>query len=42
MTISGKCEILYELSKKLNVARKNGLLFIQINKLTKNIDSNLR
>ena len=42
MTISGKCENLYEINKKLIVARKNGLIFNQRNKLTINIPSHLR
>ena len=33
LTISGKSTILYELNKKLTVARQNGSVFNQINKL---------
>ena len=39
MTISGKCENLYEINEKLSVARKNGLTCNQINKLTINLYS---
>ena len=40
-TISGKSMGMYELSKKLTIARENGLIFNQINKLTIKIYSNL-
>ena len=40
-TISDKSMGLYELNKKLTVARQNGYIFNQINKLTKKIYSNL-
>ena len=40
-TISDKSMNLYELNKKLTVARKNGFKFNQINKLTIKIYSNL-
>ena len=34
MTISGKSMGLFEINKKLNVARQNGFMFNQVNKLT--------
>ena len=40
-TISDKSMGLYELNKKLTIARENGYIFIQINKLTIKIYSNL-
>ena len=40
-TISDKCMSMYELNKKLTVARGNGFIFNQINKLTIKIYSNL-
>ena len=40
-TISDKCMGMYELNKKLAIARGNGFKFNQINKLTINIYSNL-
>ena len=42
MTISGKSMNLYELNKKLTVARQNGFMFNQINKLTKKFYSHSR
>ena len=42
MTISGKSLGLFELNKKLNVAKQNGFMFNQINKLTINFYSHLR
>ena len=41
LTISDKSMILYELSKKLTVARGNGFVFNQLKKLTIKIYSNL-
>ena len=41
-TISDKSMNLYELLKKLTVARQNGFIFDQINKLTKKFYSHLR
>ena len=35
LTVSGKSINLYELNKKLTIARQNGFMFNQINKLTK-------
>ena len=40
-TISDKCVGMYELNQKLAIARKRGFIFIQINKLTIKIYSNL-
>ena len=40
-TISEKCMGMYELNKKLTIARENGFIFNQINKLTIKIYSNL-
>ena len=40
-TISDKSMGMYELNKKLTVARENGYIFNQINKLTMKILSNL-
>ena len=40
-TISEKCMGVYELNKKLSIARENGFKFNQINKLTMKILSNL-
>ena len=40
-TKSGKSWYMYELNKKLTIARKNGFIFNQINKLTIKILSNL-
>ena len=40
-TISDKSMGMYELNKNLAIARGNSFIFIQINKLTKNISSNL-
>ena len=40
-TISDKCMGMYELNKKLAIARGNGFIFNQINKLTIKIYSNL-
>ena len=40
-TISDKCMGMYELNKKLTIARENGFKFNQINKLTITIYSNL-
>ena len=40
-SISDKCMGMYELNKKLTVARENGYIFNQINKLTIKIYSNL-
>ena len=40
-TISDKCMGMYELNKKLSIARGNGFKFNQINKLTIKIYSNL-
>ena len=40
-TISEKSMGMYELNKKLTIARENGFIFIQINKLTIKIYSNL-
>ena len=40
-TISDKCMGVYELNKKLTIARENGFIFNQINKLTIKIYSNL-
>ena len=37
MALIGKSMNLYELSKKLTVARKNGFVFNQVNKLTKKL-----
>ena len=42
LTISGKSMDLYELNKKLTVARQNGFLFNQINKLTRKFYSHLQ
>ena len=42
LTISGKSMILYDLNKKLTVARQNGFMFNQINKLTIKFSSHLR
>ena len=42
LTISGKGMNLYELNKKLTVARQNGFMFNQINKLTIKFYSHLR
>ena len=42
LTISGKNMDLYELIKKLTVARQNGFIFSQINKLTIKFFSPLR
>ena len=39
--ISDKCMGMYELNKKLTLARENGFIFNQINKLTIKILSNL-
>ena len=41
-TISDKCMGMYELNKKLTIARGNNFIFNQINKLTIKIYSNLR
>ena len=41
-TISDKSMGMYELNKKLTVARQNGFIFNQINKLTIKINSNLQ
>ena len=41
-TISGKSMNLYELNKKLTVAKQNGFMFNQINKLTIKFYSHLR
>ena len=41
-TISDKSMNLYELNKKLTVARQNGFLFNQVNKLTIKFYSHLR
>ena len=41
-TISDKCMGMYELNKKLTIARGNNFIINQINKLTKKIFSNLR
>ena len=41
-TISAKSVGMYELNKKLIVARQNGFIFSQINKLTIKINSNLQ
>ena len=40
-TISDKCMGMFELNKKLAIARERGYIFIQINKLTIKIYSNL-
>ena len=40
-TISDKCMGMYELNKKLTIARANGFIFNQINKLSIKIYSNL-
>ena len=40
-TISDKCMRMFELNKKLSIARENGFKFNQINKLTIKIYSNL-
>ena len=40
-TVSDKSMVLYELNKKLTLARERGYIFNQINKLTKKIYSNL-
>ena len=40
-TISGKSMGMYELNKKVTIARENGFIFNQINKLTIKIYSNL-
>ena len=40
-TISDKCMGMYELNKKLAIARERGFNFIQLNKLTTKIYSNL-
>ena len=42
MTTSGKSMNLYELNKKLTVARQNGFIFNQINKLSIKLHSHLR
>ena len=42
LTISGKSMNLYELNEKITVARHNGFIFIQINKLTMKFYSHLR
>ena len=42
LTISDKSMNLYELNKKLTVARENGFIFNQINKLSIKIYSHLR
>ena len=42
LTISVKSMNLYELKRKLKVARHNGFTFIEINKLTKKFYSHLR
>ena len=42
LTISDKCMNLYELNEKLTVARQNGFIFIQMNKLTIKFYSQLR
>ena len=42
ITFSDKNMVLFELNKKLTVARQNGFIFNQINKLTKKISSNLQ
>ena len=42
LTISGKSMSLYELNKKLTVARQNGFMFNQINKLKIKFYSHLR
>ena len=42
MTVSGKSMSLYELNKKLTVARHNGFVFNQINNLTIKFYSHLR
>ena len=42
MKISGKSMILYELNKKSEIARQNGFIFNQINKLTMNVSLPLR
>ena len=42
LTITGKSLNLYELNKKLTVARQNGFMFNQINKLTIKFNSHLR
>ena len=42
LTISGKSMNLYELNEKITVARQNGFIFIQINKLTMKFYSHLR
>ena len=42
LIISGKCMNLYELNKKLTVARQSGFMFNQITKLTIKIYSHLR
>ena len=42
LIISGKCMNVYELNKKLIVARQNGFMFNQITKLTIKIYSHLR
>ena len=42
LTIIGKSKNLYELNKKLTVARQRGFIFNQINKLTVKIHSHLR
>ena len=41
-TVSGKNMDLYDLNKKLKVARENGFVFLHINKLTIKIYSHLR
>ena len=40
ITIADKSMVLYELNKKLENARQNGFMFIQIKKFTKNLNSN--
>ena len=42
MIISGKSMNFYELNKKITVARPNGFIYNQINKLTTKIYSHLR
>ena len=42
LTYSGKSVTLYDLNKKLKVARQNGFIFNQLNKLTIKFCSHLR